>query len=102
LDECSVEVDGEPMTTNGDNGWTAALSKMGLNNLHLFYTTVAPDGVIKVGEEIWLLYTPNDKITQEDLQQLVDALCRLNVTVRYRSLYGERGSASYNTKPVVQ
>jgi hypothetical protein len=92
--KCILEVDGEPCKEDGDNGWEAAISLLGLRDFRPRYTTVAPDGIIRPGDTVWLLSTT---VTEDHVSGLSKALSRLNVRVSYESIYKDRKVATYRS-----
>ncbi len=92
---CVVEVDGQPMKEDGGNGWEAAITTIGLRGRDLNFTTIAPDGVIRAGDYVWLLWTPATDETKRQISEVTVAFRRLCVRISYESMYRSRGVATY-------
>lgn len=93
--QCLLEIDGSSVEERGDNGWESAITALGLRELNFGYTTMAPHGVIRSGETVWLLSTPKTEEAEQHIKEITDAFGHLDVRISYESVYGDKKVEAY-------
>jgi hypothetical protein len=93
--QCLLEIDGSSVEERGDNGWESAITALGLRELNFGYTTIAPHGVIRSGETVWLLSTPKTEEAEQHIKEITDAFGHLDVSISYESVYRDKKVETY-------
>jgi hypothetical protein len=86
---CTIKVGGDELKDD-EQGWTDALSKLGLAGLRLSHGTIT-NSAMRPGQSVRLLSAELDATTQ---RRLADAFKKLDVIVSYESLYSESLTAT--------